>query len=59
MRIKLTQQDLQARIGEPQAEYGKYVRPLINLANQIAKATTPKRVGQMTELIDECLRSGL
>jgi len=30
------------------------VSPLINLANQLAEATRPRVVGQMSELIKEC-----
>ena len=57
MKIRLTPQDLRGRLGDASLAspaYGKYVRQLINLANQIAKATIPNRVGQMTELIREC-----
>ena len=54
MKIRLTPQDLRGRLGEARPAYGKYVRQLLNLANWIAKATGPNRVGQMTELIREC-----
>ena len=54
MKIRLTQQDLRGRLPVTRPEYRKYVSGLINLANSTAKATIPSRVGQVSELIQEC-----
>lgn len=54
MTIKLTARDLRELIIGTQRDYEKYVSPLINLANQFAKATRPNQVGQLSELIQEC-----
>jgi hypothetical protein len=41
-------------VGSP-PEFPKYATQLLNLANQNAQGTRPKIVGQMSELIQECL----
>ncbi len=53
MEIKIRNKDLfeENRRKNP---YPKYVTQLINLANFNAKATIPKKVGQLSELFKEC-----
>ena len=54
MKIKLTRQDLRGRLIGTRPAYGKYVSPLINLANRFAQATRRNQVGQVSELVREC-----
>lgn len=54
MKIRLTPQHLRGRLIGNRPAYGKYVSPLINLANRFAHATRPNQVGQVSELIREC-----
>jgi hypothetical protein len=51
--IKLKYKEIRALLEIEPVEYGKYVGPLINLANRFAGGTKPRVVGQMTELIKE------
>lgn len=52
--IKISNKELiQEIIGEVK-DFPKYMRQLINLANQNAQGTRPRVVGQLTELIKEC-----
>ena len=54
LNLRLAFDDIRDMLGV-KYEYPKYVSPLINLANQLAGATKPRIVGQMSELIKECL----
>ena len=54
MKIRLTPQDLRGRLLGSRPAYGKYVSPLINLANRFAQATRRNQVGQVSELVREC-----
>ncbi len=53
LNLRLAFDDIRDMLGV-KYEYPKYVSPLINLANQLAGATRPRVVGQMSELIEEC-----
>ena len=54
MEIKLKKEDIREYLNVPEYEFPKYTTQLMNLANQNSKATSPKNVGQMTDLIQEC-----
>lgn len=52
--IKIKNQELiQELVGTP-AEFPKYTTQILNIANQNSKGTSPKVVGQLSELINEC-----
>jgi hypothetical protein len=53
MKIKLTNEAIRSYLEIPKPEFPKYVRQIINLANQNAQGTRPKVVGQLTDLIQE------
>lgn len=53
MKIKLTNEQIREALEIPLPSFPKYVRQLINMANQNAQGTRPKVVGQLTELIQE------
>ncbi len=51
MKIKISNQELQANLVGKRENFPKYTGPMLNLANRFAQATRPKIVGQMTELV--------
>lgn len=51
MKVKLSNKEIRRLQNIETPEFPKYVRQLINTANQNAQGTRPKVVGQMTELI--------
>ncbi len=53
MKIRLSNEEIRKYLDAPSSEFPKYTSQLINLANQNAGATRPKRVGQMSNLIQE------
>jgi hypothetical protein len=53
MKIKLTNEEIRKYLDIESPDFPKYVRQLINLANQNAQGTRPKVVGQMSELIKQ------
>ncbi len=53
MKIKLTNEQIRQSLDIPSPSYPKYVRQLINIANQNAQGTRPRVVGQLTDLIKE------
>ncbi|HOB78498.1 MAG TPA: MjaI family restriction endonuclease [Bacteroidales bacterium] len=53
MKIKINNDDIRAYLDIEKINLDKYVSPLINLANQYAQGTSPKVVGQMSELIQQ------
>ncbi len=53
MKIKLTNTEIRKYLDIESPDFPKYVRQLINLANQNAQGTRPKVVGQMSELIKQ------
>jgi len=57
--LKIRWSDVADTLEIPTAEFPKYVRPLLNLANQYAQATRPRIVGQMSELMEEFAGDGV
>jgi uncharacterized protein YukE len=53
MKIKLTNEEIRKSLEIPVPSFPKYVRQIINMANQNAQGTRPKVVGQLTDLIQE------
>jgi len=53
MKIKLTNEEIRKYLDIESPDFPKYVRQIINLANQNAQGTRPKVVGQMSELIKQ------
>ena len=53
MKIKLTNEQIRQSLEIPSPSFPKYVRQLINMANQNAQGTRPRVVGQLTDLIQE------
>jgi hypothetical protein len=53
MKIKLTNEQIRQALEIPSPSFPKYVRQLINMANQNAQGTRPRVVGQLTDLIQE------
>jgi hypothetical protein len=53
MRIKLTNEQIRQALEIPSPSFPKYVRQLINVANQNAQGTRPRVVGQLTDLIQQ------
>ena len=53
MEIKIKNEEIRSLLGIESPEFPKYVTQILNLANQIAQATRPRVVGQMSELIKE------
>jgi len=53
MELKLSNREIGALLGIEPAEFPKYTTQLMNLANQNAQATRPKKVGQLSEMIKE------
>jgi len=53
MKIKLTNEQIRQALEIPSPSFPKYVRQLINTANQNAQGTRPRVVGQLTDLIQE------
>jgi hypothetical protein len=53
MKIKLTNEQIRKSLEIPPPSFPKYVTQLINLANQNAQGTSPRVVGQLTDLIQE------
>ncbi len=53
MKFTLSTTEIRALQNMASPDLPKYVKPLLNLANQFAQATRPRVVGQMTELIQE------
>lgn len=53
MKIKLTNEQIRQALEIPSPSFPKYVRQIINMANQNAQGTRPKVVGQLTDLIQE------
>ena len=51
MKIKIRADEIKRYLEIEEADFPKYVAPLINLANQYAQGTRPRVVGQMSELI--------
>ncbi|MBI3353388.1 MAG: MjaI family restriction endonuclease [Nitrospirae bacterium] len=53
MKIKLTNEAIRKYLEIEAPSFPKYVRQIINLANQNAQGTRPRVVGQLTDLIQE------
>lgn len=53
MKIKLTNEQIRQSLDIPSPSFPKYVRQIINIANQNAQGTRPRVVGQLTDLIQE------
>ena len=53
MKIKLTNEQIRQALEIPPPSFPKYVRQIINMANQNAQGTRPRVVGQLTDLIQE------
>jgi uncharacterized protein YukE len=53
MKIKLTNEQIRQSLDIPSPSFPKYVRQIINVANQNAQGTRPRVVGQLTDLIKE------
>jgi MjaI restriction endonuclease len=53
MRIKLTNEQIRQALEIPSPSFPKYLRQLINVANQNAQGTRPRVVGQLTDLIQQ------
>ena len=53
MEIKIKNEEIRSLLEIENPEFPKYVTQILNLANQIAQATRPRVVGQMSELIKE------
>jgi len=53
MKIKLTNEQIRQALEIPSPSFPKYVRQIINIANQNAQGTRPRVVGQLTDLIQE------
>ena len=53
MKIKLTKEAIRKYLEIEAPSFPKYVRQIINLANQNAQGTRPRVVGQLTDLIQE------
>src|SRR4030065_2945708 len=53
MKITLTNEQIRQSLEIPSPSFPKYVRQLINMANQNAQGTRPRVVGQLTDLIQE------
>ena len=53
MKIKLTNEQIRQALEIPSPSLPKYVRQIINIANQNAQGTRPRVVGQLTDLIQE------
>ena len=53
MKIKLTNEQIRQALEIPSPSFPKYVRQIINVANQNAQGTRPRVVGQLTDLIHE------
>lgn len=51
MKIRLSNEQIRKYLDAPSSEFPKYTSQLINLANQNAGGTRPKRVGQMSDQI--------
>jgi len=51
MKVKIRADENRKYLEIEDADFPKYVAPLINLANQYAQGTRPRVVGQMSELI--------
>ena len=51
MKVKIRADEIRKYLEIEDADFPKYVAPLINLANQYAQGTRPRVVGQMSELI--------
>lgn len=52
--IKIKNQELIKELVGSSNEFPKYTTQILNIANQNSKGTTPKVVGQLSELINEC-----
>jgi hypothetical protein len=53
MKVKLTNEQIRQALKIPSLVFPKYVKPIINMANQNAQGTRPRVVGQLTDLIRE------
>lgn len=53
MKVKLTAREVQSLLGGETPEFPKYASQIISLANQNARGTLPRVVGQQPELIRE------
>jgi hypothetical protein len=53
VRIKITQDELYKYLVDEPVDFPKYTTPILNLANYFSKGTSPRVVGQMTDLIQE------
>ncbi|MFQ6049778.1 MAG: MjaI family restriction endonuclease [Candidatus Paceibacterales bacterium] len=52
--IKISNKEIAEELIGDKKNFPKYVAPLLNLANRYSKGTTPRVVGQLTELMKEC-----
>lgn len=55
-KLKIKQNEIRQILNIPEKKNRKYVSPLLNLANRFSKATSPKVVGQMSDLFREFLK---
>ena len=53
IRIKISGKEVKEHLNIPDVRFPMYVKQIINLANLTSKATRPRNVGQMTELIKQ------
>ena len=53
MDLRLTNAEIGTLLGVKPVEFPKYTTQLMNLANQNAQATRPRKVGQLSEMIKE------
>lgn len=52
--LKIPMDRIMSLLSAEHIQYPKYTSQIINLANQNAQGTRPNKVGQMSELIQEC-----